>query len=60
MTAGKDNKYNHPHVDVVERVKKFGTLILQTKELGTITFSTNGKVIEVLDLPEGFQEVKPE
>lgn len=60
VSAGKDNAYNHPHPLVIERVEKFKTTILQTKDLGTITFSTDGKMIEVLGLPDDFQEVKPE
>lgn len=60
VSAGKDNKYNHPSQEVIARVKKFESKILQTKDLGTITFSTNGRVIEVLDLPEDFQEGKLE
>lgn len=58
VSAGKNNKYNHPHPNVVERVEKFGSVILKTEDRGTITFSTNGKVIEVLDLPEDFQVKK--
>lgn len=60
VSAGKNNKYNHPHPNVLERVKKFGSMILKTEDKGTITFSTNGKVIEIVGLPEGFQGAKPE
>jgi competence protein ComEC len=60
VSAGKKNKYNHPHPDVIDRVQKFESQILKTSEQGTITFSTNGKVIEVLDPLEDFQAKKPE
>jgi len=55
VSAGKNNQYGHPHADVLSRAQKFNINILQTSELGTITFSTNGKEIKVLDLPEDFQ-----
>lgn len=55
ISAGKNNHYGHPHPDVLNRALKFNVNILQTSELGTITFSTNGKEIKVLDLPEDFQ-----
>jgi len=58
VSAGKNNKYNHPHPNVVERVEKFGSILLKTEDMGTITFSTNGKVIEVLDFLEDFQVKK--
>lgn len=58
VSAGKNNKYNHPHPNVVERIEKFGSILLKTEDRGTITFSTNGKVIEVVDLPEDFQVKK--
>lgn len=55
VSAGKNNRYGHPHKDVLERASRFNVNVLQTSEWGTITFSTNGKVIEVLGLPEDFQ-----
>jgi competence protein ComEC len=60
VSAGENNSYNHPHPDVVDRIKKFGSILLKTADWGTITFSTNGRVIEVLGLPEDSQEVTPE
>lgn len=60
VSAGKNNPYGHPHIDVLERASKFNVRILQTSELGTITFSTDGKEIKVLNLPEDFQARKLE
>lgn len=60
VSAGKNNQYGHPHKDVLEQAQRFNVKILSTAELGTITFSTNGKGIEVLGLSEDFQVEKPE
>ena len=60
VSAGKDNSYHHPHKDVLERAEKFNIKILSTIELGTITFSTNGKRIKVLGLSEDLQVKKSE
>ncbi len=60
VSAGKNNQYGHPHTDVLERAERFNIKILSTAELGTITFSTNGKGIKVLGLSEDFQVKRPE
>ena len=60
VSAGKNNSYHHPHEDVLERAKRFNIQVLSTIELGTITFSTNGKGIKALNLPEDFQGEKSE
>lgn len=41
-SAGKNNRYGHPANEVVNRVLKNNTPLLTTKELGTITFLTDG------------------
>lgn len=41
VSAGKDNRYNHPHPDVLERVAVVGATVLSTKE-GTVSFYTDG------------------
>ena len=60
VSSGKENRYGHPDKNVLEIVQRFQSKVLRTDELGTITFSTNGKEIEVLNLPEDFQEEIPE
>lgn len=42
VSAGKDNRYGHPHRDVLERVKENEIEIISTAEEGTITFVTDG------------------
>lgn len=48
VSAGKKNTYGHPNQEVVERVLKFKSEILDTRTSGTIIFETNGEMIEVL------------
>lgn len=38
VSAGKDNRYHHPHPLVIERVKKYAKKILSTAEVGRIRF----------------------
>lgn len=39
ISSGKDNKYGHPHNEVLERLSSFGVEILRTDTLGTIVIS---------------------
>jgi competence protein ComEC len=48
VSAGKDNSYGHPHQEVVDRVSKFKSEILNTASEGTITFESTGETITVL------------
>lgn len=48
VSAGKDNTYGHPHQEVVDRVKKFNSEILNTGSKGTIIFESDGEMITVL------------
>jgi len=45
VSAGADNSYGHPHVDVLERLAAGKTAVLRTDELGTIEVITDGKGI---------------
>lgn len=49
VSAGKNNRYGHPHEIVVDRVKNYGAKILSTAEVGTITFYSNGRNLKVKD-----------
>lgn len=42
ISAGEDNRYGHPHPEVVSKINNFGSRILQTSQEGTIIFETNG------------------
>ena len=45
ISAGKDNRYGHPHAELTERLKSRGCRIYQTAESGAVTLKIwNGKV----------------
>ena len=43
VSAGKDNRYGHPNIEVVERVRNYGSQIVNTAEIGTIIFKSDGE-----------------
>ncbi|MET4562928.1 competence protein ComEC [Lysinibacillus parviboronicapiens] len=42
LSYGKDNRYGHPHVEVVERLQAIGSKIYATAETGSVIVSTDG------------------
>lgn len=48
ISCGKDNDYNHPHNEVIKRLKKNDNIILRTDKKGTITFVSDGNSIEYI------------
>jgi len=42
ISAGLNNRYGHPHKDVLDILNKIGVEILNTIDLGTIEFETDG------------------
>ncbi|MFJ7668157.1 MBL fold metallo-hydrolase [Lysinibacillus sp. NPDC097195] len=47
LSYGQDNKYGHPHAEVVERLQAIGSKIYATAEAGTVTVSTDGVSYQV-------------
>jgi len=47
ISVGRQSVFGHPHAEVVERWKAIGTNLIKTGEKGTITFSTDGKNLEL-------------
>jgi competence protein ComEC len=47
VSAGKDNRYGHPHGEVTARTREAGAEILSTAEQGTIVFKSDGKEVWV-------------
>ena len=43
ISAGLDNRFHHPHPDVVERLHQMGTTTLRTDMLGFVSVITDGK-----------------
>lgn len=42
ISSGKNNNYNHPHPEVIQRLKKINSRVLKTDTLGTITVTSDG------------------
>ena len=49
ISAGKDNKYHHPHPSAIKRISKHTDNIFGTYDHGTIVVKTDGAIIEVFD-----------
>jgi len=47
VSAGKDNRYGHPHKEVMDMIKEFEISSLATYENGTIIFQTDGENLYV-------------
>ena len=47
VSAGKDNKYGHPNIETIERLQKYSQEILSIIDRGTISFITDGRMMEV-------------
>ncbi|MEK7621772.1 MAG: ComEC/Rec2 family competence protein [Patescibacteria group bacterium] len=47
ISAGKNNRYGHPHREVLDTLTKLGATILRTDEAGTIIMQTDGKELRV-------------
>jgi competence protein ComEC len=47
ISAGQNNDYHHPHKQAVERLEKIGAKIYVTKDVGTVTVTTDGKTYQV-------------
>lgn len=49
ISAGVDNRYGHPNQVVLENLKKVDAEILQTKDLGSVSFKTDGEKIMLVN-----------
>lgn len=47
ISAGKGNRYGHPHQETLERLQTIGCRVYDTKEDGTITIWTDGKTCKI-------------
>lgn len=51
ISAGKGNRYGHPHKETIERLQNAGSAVYGTMENGAITLWTDGKEVRL----EGFR-----
>lgn len=42
ISAGRKNRYGHPHQDVLDRLKEFGIEVMRTDRDGDIRLASNG------------------
>ena len=47
ISAGQNNRFNHPSPEVVESIETFGAEIFVTKDVGAITIKTDGRKVEI-------------
>jgi competence protein ComEC len=45
VSAGLDNRFGHPHPEMLERAQAIGAAVLRTDELGTIEVITDGQTM---------------
>jgi competence protein ComEC len=45
ISAGRDNRYGHPHTEVTDALFNAGVEILATADMGTITFMSDGATV---------------
>lgn len=48
ISAGKNNKYGHPHKETLDTLKQFGVSVLRTDRSGTIVFQSDGGAVRVV------------
>jgi competence protein ComEC len=47
ISVGRDNRYGHPDAETIGRLEKYSKEILSTSDRGTITFASDGRMMEV-------------
>lgn len=47
ISVGEDNSYEHPHIETINRIKKYTNNIYMTKDVGTILLTSDGNNINI-------------
>lgn len=47
ISAGRNNRYHHPHAETLKRLEKYGTIIKRTDECGAITVKSSGNNTDI-------------
>lgn len=50
ISVGKDNRYDHPSPDIIDRLEAHGAIVLRTDELGTIIARSDGTTLKFYKL----------
>jgi competence protein ComEC len=59
FSAGRDNRFGHPHPDVLRRFAAMGTAIFRTDRDGTVMMETDGRVVSVESYTGGTMLLAP-
>jgi competence protein ComEC len=43
ISVGADNRFEHPHEEVLDRLADQGVAVLRTDQVGTVEFVTDGR-----------------
>lgn len=47
ISVGSDNRYGHPHAEVLDNLKNASSTVVRTDEQGTIVFKTDGENLQI-------------
>lgn len=47
ISCGENNRYGHPHAEVLERLEQTGAILLQTRQSGAIKVRRRGEGVEI-------------
>ncbi len=47
ISAGRDNRYGHPHAEAIKRLEALDSRIFSTQTCGAVTLRTDGKTIRI-------------
>lgn len=47
ISAGKNNRYGHPHAETLERLREAGSKVWSTQECGAITLRSDGEKVRI-------------
>lgn len=53
ISAGKSNRYGHPHEELLERLEEKSITILKTMESGAVTIETDGGEVKISEFLSG-------
>jgi competence protein ComEC len=51
ISCGRNNRYGHPHPDVLGRLNRYGVKVLRTDKMGTFQLRSDGRSIRVYSRP---------